>query len=239
MRSGVPFGDLIGPLFGVIGTIAALLQREQTGRGQHVDVSLLGALTAVAATEPWETMERAGIPMRTGNTVPRLAPFGIFATEDGHVAVCAPTDVFARGVFAALGRPELEQDERFSSRDRRVANAAELHAAIDHWAAERSSAEAVSELEGQGVPVAVVRGPGDAVDDPRVRERNEAVPLIHPRLGEISDVVGSGLPIRFSDADVGYRRPAPRLGEHNELVYGERLGYGAERVSQLRADGVV
>jgi crotonobetainyl-CoA:carnitine CoA-transferase CaiB-like acyl-CoA transferase len=239
VRSGVPFGDLTGPLFAVIGTMAALLQREQTGRGQYVDVSLLGALTAVAATEPWETMERAGIAMRTGNTVPRLAPFGIFPTQDGHVALCAPTDAFARGVFAALGRPEFEQDERFASRDRRVVNAAELHAAVERWAAQRSSAEAVSELEAQGVPVAVVRGPGDAVDDPRVRERHETVPLVHPTLGEISDLVGSGLPIRFSDADVGYRRPAPRLGEHNELVYGGLLGYGRGRLSQLRADGVV
>ena len=77
-------------------------------------MSLLGALTALAATEPWSTMERAGIEMRTGNTVPRLAPFGIFATLDGYVALCAPSDAFAVGVFEALGRPELVEDERYS-----------------------------------------------------------------------------------------------------------------------------
>ena len=108
VRNAVPFGDLIGPLFGVIGTLSALLMRERTGQGQHVDVALLGALTSLIATEPWDTMERAGIEMRTGNVVPRLAPFGIFATTDGFVALCAPTDAFARGVFAALGSPELE-----------------------------------------------------------------------------------------------------------------------------------
>ena len=78
VRNAVPFGDLIGPLFGVIGTLSALLMRERTGQGQHVDVALLGALTSLIATEPWDTMERAGIEMRTGNVVPRLAPFGIF-----------------------------------------------------------------------------------------------------------------------------------------------------------------
>jgi crotonobetainyl-CoA:carnitine CoA-transferase CaiB-like acyl-CoA transferase len=239
VRSGVPFGDLTGPLFAVIGTVAALLQRERTGRGQHVDVSLLGALTAVAATEPWGTMERAGIEMRTGNTVPRLAPFGIFATSDGHVALCAPSDDFARGVFAAIGRPELGDDERFATRDARVAHARALHREIADWAEPLPAAEAVAALERQGVPVAVVRGPDDAVRDPVVRAREETVPLGHPELGAIPELVGSGLPIRFSAATAGYDRPAPRLGEHNDFVYGQILGYAAARLAELRAAGAI
>jgi crotonobetainyl-CoA:carnitine CoA-transferase CaiB-like acyl-CoA transferase len=239
VRSGVPVGDLTGPLFGVIGTVSALLQRERTGRGQHVDVSLLGALTALAATEPWGTMERAGIEMRTGNTVPRLAPFGIFATRDGHVALCAPTDHFAHGVLAAIGRPELVADERFATRDGRVANARALHGEIEAWAAGLETADAVAALEAAGVPVAVVRRPDEAIADPRVRERGEAVPLLHPDLGPVDEIVGSGLPIRFSDADAGYDRAAPRLGEHNDEVYGGLLGYDRARLDQLRADGVV
>ena len=110
-RSGTPcpFGDLIGPLFA----------RDRHARGAAACASgpaaaststsaLLGALTSLLATEPWDTMERAGIETRTGNVVPRLAPFGIFATTDGFVAVCAPRpSAFARGVFEAIGRPEL------------------------------------------------------------------------------------------------------------------------------------
>jgi crotonobetainyl-CoA:carnitine CoA-transferase CaiB-like acyl-CoA transferase len=239
VRSGVPFGDLTGPLFAVIGTLGALLLRERTGLGQRVDVSLLGALTAVAATEPWGTMERAGIEMRTGNTVPRLAPFGIFATRDGHVALCAPTEAFARGVFAAMDRPELGEDERFATRDRRVRHARELHAEIEAWAAERGNDEVVAALETAGVPVAVVRGPDDAVHDERVVRRGETVPLEHPALGPVDELVGSGLPIRYSAARAGYERPAPRLGEHNELVYCGLLGYDAARLDELRASGVV
>lgn len=239
VRSGVPFGDLTGPLFAVIGTLTALLQRERTGRGQRVDVSLLGALTALAATEPWSTMRAAGIEMRTGNTVPRLAPFGIFATRDGHVALCAPSDAFARGVFAALGRPELVEDERYSTRDRRVANAAALHDAIGQWAGGLTTAEAIAALDERGVPAAVVRGPEEAVRDERVLRREETTVLEHPALGPVDDLVGSGLPVRFSDAHVGYERPAPRLGEHNDFVYGGLLGYDAERLAQLRAAGVV
>ena len=239
VRSGVPFGDLTGPLFAVIGTLAALIQREQTGAGQHVDVSLLGSLTALAATEPWQTMERAGIAMRTGNTVPRLAPFGIFATIDGHVALCAPTDAFARGVFAALGLPKLADDERFATRDRRVSNADALHAEIERWAAARSAEEVVALLEAEGVPVAVVRGPAEAASDPNVRARGETVPLAHPREGEIDELIGSGLPILFSDATAGYDRPAPYLGEHNDFVYGGLLRYDSSKLAQLRADRVV
>jgi len=239
VRSGVPFGDLTGPLFAVIGTLSALLLRESTGRGQHVDVSLLGALTSLAATEPWRTMEQAGIEMRTGNTVPRLAPFGIFATLDGHVALCAPSDAFALGVFEALGRPELVEDERYSTRDRRVANAAALHGEIDRWAAQRSTDAAIAALEASGVPTAAVRGPAEAARDERVLRRGETTALAHPTLGPVDDLIGSGMPIRFSGASAGYERPAPWLGEHNDLVYGGLLGYDADRLANLRTGGVV
>jgi crotonobetainyl-CoA:carnitine CoA-transferase CaiB-like acyl-CoA transferase len=239
VRNGVPFGDLVGPLFAVIGTLSALYMRERTGRGQHVDVALLGALSSLVATEPWDTMERAGIEMRTGNVVPRLAPFGIFRTLDGHVALCAPTDAFARGVFEALGAPQLEEDDRFSSRDRRVAHAAELHQLIAAWAAARTSAEATAELDARGVPSAVVRDTASAVRDARSLRRAETVPLEHPELGPVEELYGSGFPVRFSGARAGYEAPPPRLGEHNDFVLGGVLGYPPERIEGLRAGGAI
>jgi crotonobetainyl-CoA:carnitine CoA-transferase CaiB-like acyl-CoA transferase len=239
VRNGVPLGDLTGALFAVIGTLSALLLRERTGRGDHVDVSLLGALTSLAATEPWETMARAGIELRTGNTAPRLAPFGVFPARDGHVALCASTDTFARGVFAAVGRPELAEDDRFATRDLRVANARALHAEIEAWTAGRAAAEAVAALEAHGVPAAIVRSPGEAIRDERVRRRGETTPLVHPTLGRVDDLLGSGLPIRYGRAAAGYDRAAPRLGEHNAFVYGALLGYDGERLARLQADGVL
>ncbi len=239
VRNGVPFGDLVGPLFGVIGAVSALLMRERTGKGQHVDVALLGALTSLVSTEPWDTMERAGIAMRTGNVVPRLAPFGIFGTLDGDVALCAPTDAFARGVFEALGTPELAADERFSSRDRRVMYAAELHALIAEWAAERTSAEAIAALEARGVPAAAVRDTATAVRDPRTLRRGETTQLAHPELGPVEELIGSGFPVRFSAARAGYDSPPPWLGEHNDFVLGGLLGYPPERIAGLRALGAI
>ena len=159
VRSGIPVGDMTGPLFAVIGTLAALHQRERTGVGQFVDVSLLGALASVVATEPFDKLEELGIPTRTGNAVPRLAPFGIFETADGYFALCAPLDKMVHGVFSAMEQPELAEDERFSSRDRRVRNWIELHSLIEAWAGARTTEEAVNLLQAGGAPAAPVRTP--------------------------------------------------------------------------------
>jgi CoA:oxalate CoA-transferase len=239
IRSAVPFGDMTGPLFGVIGTLAALLQRERTGRGQFVDVSLVGALTSIVATEPFEELESLGVPTRTGNTVPRLAPFGIFPTADGNVAICAPTNELARTVFAAIGQPELERDERFASRDARVANWRELHARIGTWSAARTTESALAALQSSGAPAAPVRTPGEAVRDPERLQVGDTVELIHPTLGPMAEVYGSGMPIRLSDARLGYAAPPPWLGEHNDLIYGGMLGRSPDELVSLRDAGVI
>ena len=120
IRFGLPIGDLSAPLFAVTGTLAALLEVQRSGRGQHVDVSMLGALTSMVACEPFDAFEELGLPTRTGDWVPRLAPFGTFQASDGWFALCAPTDQFAAGVFTALDRPDLLADPRFRARDERV-----------------------------------------------------------------------------------------------------------------------
>ena len=239
VRSGVPLGDMIGPLFAVIGTLAALHQRAGTGRGQHVDVSLLGALTSVVAAEPFDALERLGLPSRTGNSVPRLAPFGIFASQDGHVALCAPYDEMAAAAFEAMGRPELARDERFATRDRRMRNWQELHELIESWTRRLTTAAAVERLVTAGAPAAPVRGPREALRDPELLARGESQQLAHPDLGPVDDLYGSGLPIRFSAAPAGYDRPAPLLGEHTDLLLRGMLGYDGEEIELLRRDGVV
>ena len=115
VRVGVPVADLLAPVFGVIGILAALRQREITGAGQQVDVSMLGVLTSLVAAEPFDLLEACGLPQRTGRMVPRLTPFGIYQSADSHVAICAPSERFARGVFAAIGHPEFQIDPRFGA----------------------------------------------------------------------------------------------------------------------------
>src|SRR5579864_168356 len=133
VRVGIPLGDLIAPLFGVIGSLAALDQVNRTGCGQRVDVSMLGALTSMVATETFDAVEQLGNPIRSGRMVPRLALFGAYESSDGYVAICAPVDKDAENVFRAMGQPELIRDERFSSRDARVRHQYELNQLVEDW----------------------------------------------------------------------------------------------------------
>jgi CoA:oxalate CoA-transferase len=239
VRIGVPFADLTAPLFGVIGVLAAIHQAQRTGIGQHVDVSMLGVMTMMVAGEPFDLLERCGVAQRTGLTVPRLAPFGMYRTLDGYVSICAPTEAFARALFQAIGRPELASDPRFASRDDRVVNVSEVDAIVEAFTVGRTSAEVVASLEECGVPAAEVRDPKDAVRDPRVVSRGETVPLSHPKYGAVEDVYGMGLPIKFSQAQAGFDEPPPELGEHNHAVYCGLLGYSEERLEELRAGRVI
>jgi CoA:oxalate CoA-transferase len=239
VRVGVPVADLLTPVFGVIGILAALRQREISGSGQQVDVSMLGVLTSLVAAEPFDLLEACGMPQRTGLMVPRLTPFGIYESADSYVAICAPTEQFARGVFAAIGRPEFETDPRFATRDARVAHVNELNAHIEAFTRTVPTADLVPLLEQHGVPAAAVRSPADAVRDPRVQARGETVQLEHPQFGRVADVVGMGIPITFSDTAAADLRPAPAVGQDNALVYGEWLGYGTAGVEKLRADGII
>jgi crotonobetainyl-CoA:carnitine CoA-transferase CaiB-like acyl-CoA transferase len=239
VRVGVPFADLCAPLFGVIGVLAALHQARSTGMGQHVDISMLGALTMMVACESYDILERCGVPLRTGQTMPRLAPFGIYPTQDGFIAVCAPTDSFAHSLFSAMGRPEFATDQRFATRDFRVKNSDELDVLVERFTRSMTTSQAIAKLDSAGVPSAEVRHPDAAMRDPQVVARREIVPLPHPKYGHVGDAYGMGMPIRFSGATAEFDRPAPALGEHNEAVYGGILGYSSEKMQALRSRKVI
>jgi len=239
VRIGVPFADLTAPLFGVIGVLSALHQVRRTGEGQHVDVSMLGAMTSLVACETFDLLERCGVPQRTGQTVPRLAPFGVYPTADGHVAICAPTESFAAGLFTAMDRLDMAADPKFRTRDSRVANVDELNEVIGAFTRSLSSAALILRLEQAGVPCAPVRNPDDAVRDPQVLARGETVRLQHPQFGDVADVIGTGMPIRFSASRAGFDQHAPRVGEHNVAVYRDLLGYDDATIATLEAEGVI
>ena len=238
VRFGVPFADLCTPLFGVIGLLAALHQSQRTGVGQHIDVSMLGVMTSMVASEPFDLLERCGVPQRTGQTVPRLAPFGIYPTTNGHVAICAPTEAFATSLFHAIGRAELCEDQRFRTRDARVQHVAEVDRIVSDFTRARSNADVVAILARAGVPAAEVRDPAEAVRDPRVVARGETVRLHHPTAPD-ADVYGPGVPIVFSDSAINLDQPPPGIGEHNQEVYGDLLGYSDAELQNLRAEGVI
>lgn len=239
VRFGVPIADLLAPVFAVIGTLAALQQRHTTGVGQHVDVSMLGALTSFVAIENWRAMELAGLPARTGLTVPRLSPFGVFACRDGYIAIVAVHDGLFNNLCAVMDMP-LMNDPRFASRDARVSNAGELERLIGEWCSTRATADVAEQLTRHGIPAAPVRSPTDALADPRVLSRGEVEHLRHPnypvdpglRTAGVP-ILMSGLPCRVSDT------LAVQIGQHNQDIYGGLLGYSEERIQQLRANQTI
>jgi crotonobetainyl-CoA:carnitine CoA-transferase CaiB-like acyl-CoA transferase len=239
VRNGVPFADLCTPLFCVIGVLTALHQAQRTGVGQRIDVSMLGVLTNLVSAEPFDLLARCGIPPRTGLTLPRLAPFGVYPTSDGHIAICAPMESLAHALFDAMGREDLKTDTDFAARDARVKNVDRMDAIVSEFTRARTNREALAILDKHGVPSAEVRDPGAAVTDPRVLRRGETVPLSHPKYGATEEVYGMGVPIRFSDSEVGFDQPPPGIGEHNTAVYGELLGYSAEQIAELGRLGVI
>lgn len=240
VRIGIPVADMLAPVFTVIGILAAIEQRHKTGTGQHVDVSMLGALTSFVAIENWSAMAAAGMPSRTGLTVQRLSPFGVFECADGYVAVVAVHEPLAKGLFAAMGQSELSDDPRFANRDARVANATELEARINAWSRTLPTVEVVRMLEAQGVPVAPVRHPEDALVDPRVVARKETMAVEHPTYGSSIDLRTAGVPIQFSGATTGFDDALPvRIGEHNDAVFRDLLGYSDERLAELSAAGAI
>ena len=232
VRVGVPVADVLTPVWALVGILAALHRRTARGVGEHVDVSMLGTLTSLVATEDWAAMEQLGQVLRTGPTLPRLAPFGIYQCADGWAAIVAPHDKLVSDLFIVMGRQDLLADPRFAGRDARVRHEEELTRLIEQWAGELPTAEVVGRLSAAGVPAAPVRTPQQAVADERVTEREETLPVEHPVLGEFAGLRTSGIPFRLAGARVGFAGPAPRLGEHTDQVLTEVAGYTTEQLDR-------
>ncbi|MBV9327639.1 MAG: CoA transferase [Chloroflexi bacterium] len=237
IRLGAPLGDTITPLCLIIGILSALEHVRFTGVGERVDASMVGALTALVAIEPFDLLKSMGVPYRTGTTMARLGTFGLYQCSDGYIAVTAGGRQ-ADALFQAMGKPRLGEDPRFRG-PARAQNYRELTAEIEAWTRTLTVAECLARLESAGVPSSAVRTPGEAIVDPLAVRRGDTVPLLHPTLGAHPDIPVTGVPVHFGNATVGFDRPAPGPGQHNDEVYGGLLGYASERIAQLRASGVI
>lgn len=237
VRLGAPLGDGITPLYIVIGVLTALEHIRFTGVGERVDASMLGALTSLVAIEPFDLLKTMGVPYRTGKTMARLGTFGLYECADGYVAITAG-GAQVPALFRTIGKPDLGDDPRFRG-PARAQHYRELTQEIEEWTCSRTVAQCVSALEAVDVPASPVRFPGEAIVDPLSLKRGDTVPLLHPTLGAQPDIPVTGVPVHFANAQVGFDRPAPTIGQHNDDVYAGLLGYAPERIAQLRADGVI
>jgi crotonobetainyl-CoA:carnitine CoA-transferase CaiB-like acyl-CoA transferase len=239
-RFGLPIGDMLAPGYAVNGVLAAIIHRSRTGEGQHIVVSMLDCLASLLAIENFDMLVgKAGYPMRSGNSMDRMAPFGVYETRNGYVAIAAGRDNWFPWLLDAIGQPELLQDPRFANRADRTKHAKAINDIVEAWTRSLTTAEVIQKMQVEHrVPAVPVRNPMEVLSDPTLRASGAVVELSHPSYGEVG-AVGAGLPIQFSKTSVQYDQPAQDLGASNQEVFGNLLGLTAEEIGRLRREGVI
>lgn len=237
MPVGPPIADVVSGVHTVAGIALALFHRERTGRGQHVDISMVDSLFHAhdihVQGPPLTGMKWR--PRRSGTNSSMNAPMGVYPGPQGWVVMHVMAAQWPR-LCQAMGRPDLEHDPRFDDLFTRQRNRDELNAIVREWTSSYSSdAELLAHLEAHRVPCAPVLEPIDAIGHPYFESRRTIRRISDPILGE---VMVPGNPLRFSEQPGDLDLVAPLLGEHNHEVLAE-LGYDAAWIEALTTDGVL
>lgn len=235
MRAGIPVADLCAGLFAAQGIMTALLEREISGQGQWVQVSLLAAQIAMMDFQAARFTMDGEVPQQAGNDHPTSIPTGVFATSDGYVNIAAAGDVIWKRLAGALGLGELVDDPRFSSGKARSDNRHALNAALTEVTRTRSSAEWVDTLEAAEVPCGPIYSMDQVFADPQVKHLGMAQTVTHKELGEIALVNQA---IKLSRTPAKLETAIGALGADTDAVLAE-LGRTPEQIAALHEQGVV
>jgi CoA:oxalate CoA-transferase len=233
-KVGTPIGDLAAGQFAAIGILTALAERANSGRGQHVDISMFDCqLSLLAYWVPWYFLgEETPGPLGTGHL--GISPHGAYSTKDGKIAMVIGSEKFWRQLCEVLGIPGIASEERFETAKKRRANREELKHIIEDIMSTRTTAEWMADMERIGIPAAPVNTLDKAFAEPAAEERHMVVSVEQPRSGRVHM---AGNPIKLSRTPGEDFEPTPALGEHTSEVLTELLGYSAERVEQLLKEG--
>ena len=222
-KMGVAFADIFTGLYGLIGVQAALAQRDRSGRGQLIDVSLLDSMVGVLANQAMNFLVTGTPPRRMGNVHPNICPYQTFATADELVVIAVGNhDQFVK-LCDVLGQTEIGSDARYASNELRVANREVLCDALQSAFLEWPRARLLDALADVGVPAAPINSLAEVFEDPQVQHR--ALQLLMPSSwAENGSIPGIRTPIIFSDSDMDCSRSSPRLDEHRESILAELYG---------------
>jgi formyl-CoA transferase len=236
-RTGTAMGDVLAGLSSAIGILAAVNSRRISGEGQKVDVALVDSAVASLEIINMIYLVEGRVPQRIGNRYESTYPYDSFKASDGSLVIGAGNDKLWQNMCKAMGKPELAEKEEYLHVPDRVQRHEELKSVIEEWTKEHTVDEILEMLTDAGVPCAPVMTIDRVVKDPHIAgDREMFVKTKHPVAGDLT-VTGSH--IKLSGTPSSVRTPSPLLGEHNEEILEEFLGYDRSKVEELKKEGVL
>lgn len=239
VKSGAAICDFMAGIHLYAAIMTALYERERTGRGRVVEVSMQDATYASLASNYGMVHARgAAAPERTGNRHGGLgiAPYNVYATSDGYVVLNCPGDHHFRAVLDVLGRPDLKDDPRFLTRSSRVANFEAVDQLIENWTKTLTKNEVARRMLAAKVPCAPVRNLVEVMNDENMHARGSLQWIDHPELGRVALPHS---PLVFEGVERRPIEPSRSLGAANDEVFGAWLGHSEEELAALKAEGVI
>jgi len=235
VKAGPAISDFIGGIHLATGIVSALFQRERTGEGQYVEVGMYDCIypTLTSPLSAWT--KQIDAPSRTGNqhSGMAIAPYNVYEVEDGYLAIICIAERHWDALTELMGRPELADEERFSSKSRRAEHVEEIDAIVRDWLEGRHKDETVELLLEHNIPTAPVQTVEEIVEDPHLDHRGMLNYL--PNKGEgREEIPVPGMPIKFPASEAPEVTDSPRVGEHTDEVLSEIAGYSEEQLAELR-----
>ena len=209
-KVGVAVTDIFSGLYAATSILAAVRQRDATGKGQHLDVSLFDVATAVMANQAMNYLATDTAPKRLGNAHPNIVPYQVFDCSDGFAIVAAGNDGQFRAFCELLGVGELGTDERFVTNPKRLENREALTKLLTAQTVKLSRDELLSRCENNGVPAGPINDMADVFADPQIQHRGLRM--------DLDGVPSVAFPVKFSEGDAEDQRASPKIGEDQHLL---------------------
>lgn len=236
MKVGVAVCDLFTGMYAAVAILAALAHRDRTGEGQHIDCALFDSQVAMLANQSANWLAGGMVPGRLGNNHPNVVPYRVYPTADGHVIVACGNDNQFQRLCAALGRPELAEDERFRANAGRIRNREAIDALLADLLSAHTRGDVVTLLEKAGVPCGPINTVPDVFADPHARARGVEVEMKRDDGTRIPVVA---FPARLGGTPATYRLAPPRLGQDTDAALQDWLGLDTAGVAELRRSGIL
>ena len=235
VRSGIPIGDLGGGMFAVMGILAALLERQQSGTGQHIDISMLDCQISMLNYMATMYFLSGKDPYPIGNSHFVHVPYNTFTTADGFIVIAVITDNFWQNLKEVVTCEEFK-DPKYDTQPGRWEDREMINSRINEFLKDRTSAHWLEKLEARRIPCAPVNRFSQALADSQIQHRNMVVELQHP---DGKSTRGPGNPIKLSRTTAETFSAAPTLGQHTDTVLSSLLNYDTSTIKTLREAGAI